>query len=640
MKVVHAWLQDYLGNGTPSVPEIERLLTFNAFEIEGIERVAEHDVIDVKMLPNRSSDCLCHRGIAREIASLTATPLAYDPLMEKAELPPTDKIAIEIADPLACRHFDLALVTGVTVGPSPLWLQERLTALGQRSINNIVDATNYVMLAVGQPIHAYDADKFEQGSDGKWHFGVRFAHEEEKITVLGGDEYELHPSVQLIVNATNDKPAGIAGIKGGAYAAIDANTKNIIIEAANFDPTITRKAAQLLRLQTDASKRFENNVSSEVVPYALHEVCKLIMDIAGGTNEGYAHMHPTIMANVPVKMRRVKAEALLGMSLENDTIERILFALGFSVSILEAGVWEVVAPFERTDITIEEDVIEEVGRIVGYDKIVAVVPTAVALTELNARHYYSEIIRDTLVGLGFSEIITSSFRKTDELQLQNALASDKSYLRSALTPNLEEALAKNVAFVDLVGARDTRIFEIGTVFKKQSGGGVVEHVALALGVRIKGSYSPKDDAALTAALTMLEQALDAPLTTEPKQGVAELNLTALIATLPAPSAYAPFLPAKPIAYRTFSFYPAVSRDIALFVNESTAVSDVAMLIDAHGGALRVRTTLFDTFTKDGRTSYAFRLVFQSPDRTLTDEEVNEEMERIYLAARGQGWEVR
>ncbi len=640
MKVLHAWLKDYMGNGTPSVVEIERLLTFNAFEIDGVERVGEHDVIDVKILPSRSSDCLSHRGIARELASLTATPLAFDPFSERPEMPPTDKLTISISDPASCRHFDLALVSGVSVGPSPKWLADRLVALGQRSINNIVDATNYVMLALGQPIHAYDADKFEKGEDGKWHFGVRFARAGESITVLGGDSYELHPSVQLIVNATNDVPAGIAGIKGGAYSAIDENTKNIIIEAANFEPTVTRKAAQRLRLSTDASKRFENNISDEVVPYALHEVVRLIIELAGGDCEGYAHEHPTKFENKPVTLRRLRAEALLGMSLEDATVTRILVALGFKVTPLEAGTWEVVAPFERTDISIEEDVIEEVGRIVGYDKIASVVPVAATLGEINTRHFYSEVVRDALTELGFSEVITSSFRKKDQLQLQNALAADKSCLRSALTPNLEEALVKNAPFMDLLGVRDIRIFEIGTVFTKTENG-VAEHVSLALGVRTKaGGPSPKDDAALTAALAVLETALKAPLATSPKQGIAEVNLSELLTKLPQPAAYAPFVPSKPVAYQAFSTYPAVSRDIALFVNPETKVNEVAMLINAHAGALRVRTTLFDTFTKDGRTSYAFRIVFQAPDRTLTDEVVNEEMEKIYFAARPQGWEVR
>ncbi len=629
-----------MGNGTPSVVEMERLLTFNAFEIDGIEKVGEHDVIDVKILPSRSSDCLCHRGIARELASLTATPLAFDPLTVKPEMPATEKVQITIADTAACRHFDVALVTGVTVGPSPQWLKERLEALGQRSINNIVDATNYVMFALGQPLHAYDADRFAQSADGVWKFGVRFAREGEQVTVLGGHTHDVDPTIQLVVNGSNDTPAGIAGVKGGAYAVVDGGTKNILIEAANFDPAITRKAAQKLRLQTDASKRFENGVASAIVPYALAETVKLVLELAQGTCEGYAHANSAHVANTPVRVRKAKAEAVLGTALDSDQVERIFSALGFAVKIVETGTWEVVAPFERTDISIEEDVIEEIGRIVGYDKIEAVLPTAQPLSELNARHYYSEVVRDTLAELGFSEVITSSFRKKDELQLANALASDKSCMRSALAPNIEETLAKNAPLTDLLGVTDTRVYEIGTVFSKVNGT-VAEHVALAIGVRSKVSgYSPKDDAIITTAITMLEEALHVPLSVTVKQGIAEVNLTELIATLPHPTSYQP-LPAAVVAtYRPFSMFPAIARDIALWVSESTEVADVAMLINAHAGALRVRTTLFDTFTKDGRTSFAFRVVFQAPDRTLTDELVNEEMERVYIAARSQGWEIR
>lgn len=639
MKVVHDWLKEYYGDNLPPAEAVADLLTFHAFEIEEVLKVGDDDVIDVDVLPNRSADCLCHRGIAREIATLTGTTLAHDPFAERPEMPETDALKITIENPEACRHFDLALVTGVTVKESPEWLKRRLEALGQRSINNVVDVTNYVMFGLGQPTHVYDAAKFKKDGD-VWHFGVRFGKNGQKVQTLGGSEYEIDNTIQLITNEADGAVAGIAGVKGGAYAELDSGTTDIIIEAGNFAPSITRKAAAKLRLQTDASKRFENGVSTNVVPYAIAEVVKLILDIAGGELKGYAHARPVEIQNQPVTVSLTHINALLGLQVTADEVESIFERVGFLTTRSEAGVWKVAAPFERTDINIAEDVIEEVGRIYGYDKVVSVVPETVPLTEYNQRHIYSEKIRDTLIGLGFSEVVTSSFRKKDEIQLQNALASDKSYMRSSLMKNIAETLDKNAPLTDLLGAQDTRVFEIGTVFTKGKTS-VTEHVSLCLGVRLRPSgYTGKEDKLLAEALEALSATLGVELKPVIEKGVAEINLSAVLESLPPVSQYAPVPPATDSTYSSYSTFPSISRDIALWVTESTSATDIETLLNEKAGDLRVRTTLFDEFTKDGRTSFAFRLVFQAPDRTLTDEEVNKIMDSVYEAAKAHNWEVR
>ncbi len=291
MLISFEWLKEYIGETDLTAQEIADLLGQHSFEIEGLKKVGDDDVIDVDILPNRAADCLCHRGIAREVAALTGKSLTHDPLTTKPNMPETDKIKITIENAEACRHFDLALITGVEVKESPEWLKKRLEAIDQRSINNVVDATNYVMFSLGQPLHAYDAARFEQ-KDGVWHYGVRFAKEGDKITVLTGEEVELDESIQVITNESSGALAGIAGVKGGDYAEVDENTTTIILEAGNFEPSITRKAAQKLRLQTDASKRFENGISTNVVPHALAEVVELILKIAGGELGGYAYKRP------------------------------------------------------------------------------------------------------------------------------------------------------------------------------------------------------------------------------------------------------------------------------------------------------------------------------------------------------------
>ncbi len=639
MKVSHDWLKEYLGDDTPPAEKIAELLTFHAFEIEEVLEVGADKVIDIKILPNRGADCLSHRGIAREVATLLGCSLTCDPLSLKPEMPETDKLKITIENPEACRHMDLALITGVAIKESPDWLKQRLETIGQRSINNVVDATNYVMYGLGQPTHAYDASQFKK--DGEvWHLGVQMAKNGSTIKTLGGVEHELDNSMQVIVNEADGSYAGVAGVKGGAYAELNTGTTDIIIEAGNFEPSLTRRSAQKLRLQTDASKRFENGVSTNIIPYAISEVVALILKIAGGTLEGYAHKRPVDIDNQSVPITLSHINALLGLALTDSDVEDIFGRLGFITTKSGDGSWKVTAPIERTDIIIPVDVIEEVGRVYGYDKVTSVPPTAVPLTEYNARHYYGERVRDVLLSQGFSEVITSSFRKKDDLQLQNALASDKSYLRSTLTKNITEVLDKNAGFTDLLGVNDTRVFELGTVFKKASGT-VAEHVSLALGVRLRPSgYTGKDDALLASVLAELESKLGVTLKATVDKGVAEINFSELLTELPAVTAYEPVLKLQDSTYKPFSPYPSVSRDIALWVTEGTTAAAVETVLNEQAGPLRVRTSLFDEFTKEGRTSFAFRLVFQSNEKTLTDEVVNVSMEAVYKAVKEKGWEVR
>ncbi len=639
MKVVHDWLKEYIGDEAPTATEIAELLTFHSFEIEEVVSVGEDDVIDVDVLPNRSADCLSHRGIAREISTLTGKSLVYDPLATKPEMSETNKLKITIENAEACRHFDLALITGVTVKESPEWLQRRLKAIGQRSINNVVDATNYVMFGLGQPTHVYDADKFLKDGD-VWHFGVRLAKGGETVTTLGGDEYQVDETIQVITNEADGSYVGLAGIKGGAHAELDGKTTNIILEAGNFAPSLTRKASQKLRLQTDASKRFENGVSTNIILYAIAELTRLILEIAGGELEGYAHARPVDINNQSVSVTLSHMNALLGLTLIEGEVEDIFERVGFVYTKTAEGAWEVTASFERTDITIAEDVIEEVGRIYGYDKVVSVVPEAVPVVEYNHRHYYSELVRDVLVANGFSEVITSSFRKKDQIQLLNALASDKSYMRSSLIKNITESLDKNAAFTDLLGAEDTRVFEIGTVFTKDEDT-VKEHMSLSFGVRLKPSgYSGKEDKVLQGIVTALQEALGVDINPALEKGVAEIDFSNIISSLPPVTGYDSVAVAEEISYKAFSSYPSMSRDIALWVTEGTTAEEVMQVLGEHSGELCVRTSLFDEFTKDGRTSLAFRLVFQAPDRTLTDEEVNAIMESIYKVAAGKDWDVR
>ncbi|HEX4798939.1 MAG TPA: phenylalanine--tRNA ligase subunit beta [Candidatus Paceibacterota bacterium] len=641
MKVSYLWLKEYVGETMPPVEELETLLTFHAFEIDGIEQVGDDAILDVKVLPDRGADCLSHRGIAREITSLIASTLTYDPFYTSTpEITSSERVRAHIADTEQCARISFALMTGVTIGESPAWLKQRLSAIGQRSINNVVDATNYVMYALGQPLHAYDAKKLTE-KNGTYALGVRMAREGECITTLSQETYTLNAQTQLIVDGHSDVPLSLAGVKGGAHAEVDATTTMIILEAGNFNPQTTRKTAQRFKLFTDAAKRFENGVSPEMVSPALCEVVALILEIAGGVCEGKCDTYPHPARQEKVLVKHARVESVLGIPVSVEVIEDILARIGCLFEIVEGG-WSVLPPRERIDICISEDIIAEIGRIYGYEHIPARIPTAKPITEYNARQEYSERVRHFLIEKGFSEVITSSFCEKDEVILLNALASDKGALRSSLRGNVADVLTRNMYHIDLLGIPYTAVFEIGTVFTKdETNHDVVEYTACALGVRTKVSgYTPHDDVILRTVIQELEAYLGTVLGGSMENGIYEYNFSELLTKVPAPTAYTAHPKREVVTFKPYSHYPHLRRDIALWASTDMSDVEVRSCIEAYAGDLLVRMDLFDTFTKDGKTSYAFRLVFQSSERTLTDDEIAETMRELEGALKERGCVIR
>jgi phenylalanyl-tRNA synthetase beta chain len=328
--------------------------------------------------------------------------------------------------------------------------------------------------------------------------------------------------------------------------------------------------------------------------------------------------------------------SLLGVALTLSDVEDILNRFGYSYEVVGESI-TVTPPFERDDLGIPEDLVEEIGRIYGLGHIVSVPPTVGAAAEINARHYYSEKIRETLMGLGFSEVYTSSFRNKDVVKLENALATDKGYLRSSLIQNLQEACTANVPHRDLLGLTAVKIFEIGTVFAEDS-----EEFRVGMAVQSGTSYKAKvDDVLLNEAIEALTSALGvSTLAVHKEAGVIEFSLEVLLPTLPTVTAYELATVPPKVSYKPFSLYPAVSRDIAMWVPDSVTAEVVSKILLAEAGPLCVRLTHVDTFSKEGKTSVAFRLVFQSNEKTLTDSEVQIHMDNLYKTVTNQGWEAR
>lgn len=635
MKISYNWLQTFFDTPLPPTVELESLLTFHSSEIEEVEVVGADTMIDVKVLPDKSAWLMSHRGVAKEISTIIGKPLTADPFLTIPQLSPMAQnieINLETTD---CDYYGSALITGVKMGPSPDWLVSRLKTIGQRSINNVVDATNYVMFELGQPLHAFDAEKIGI-VDGKHKIVVRGAKPDEKITTLTGEDFEMQAGQTLIVDGSNDSAIAIAGIKGGKQAAVDASTTSLLLEAAHFDRVKVRNTSKVIKLRTDASARYENGISVAIAPIALTAAVELITKIAEGSLVGYASVGSTDVSRATVSTTLTRIKSVLGVQISLSEVEDIIKRFGYLYNVSGEEI-TVTPPFERDDLVIAEDLIEDIGRIYGMDKIVAIAPTVQALPAFNNRHYYAEKIRGVLLAQGFSEIFTSSFRNVDEVKIKNALASDKSFLRSNLSHNIREAVIKNIPYRDLLGLTHIAVFEIGSVFNAST-----ESFNVAIGVQTGTSYKTKvDDVLLTSAKKAIETELGSTIEwTSGLEGVIEFSLDGVLDTLPKITAYDTVKKGEEKIYQAFSLYPSVSRDIALWVPEETSVEEVVNVLKDKASTLCVRLTHLDTFSKEGRTSLAFRLVFQSKEKTLDGSVVDELMKVVYDATAKASWEVR
>lgn len=632
MKTSRTWLQKYFDAELPNAESIADALTFHAVEIEEIEG----DMLDVKILPDRAAYMLSHRGVALEVAASLDLPLKEDPLRtETPEHSSTDRLLVEIENAALAPRYMAALIEGVKVGPSPDWLTAALESVGQRSINNIVDATNYVMLNIGQPLHAFDAKKLVE-KDGAYAITVRGALEGEKITTLTGDDYTVPEGTLLIVDRNADAAVGIAGVKGGKRAEIDSETTTIVIESANFDGTHIRRTSQALKLWTDASQRFQNKPSPALVAYGMRDVLTLIKEVAGGELIGVTDVYPAPEAQQPVTVSLTKINGLLGTAHSMSDVRSALDRLAFSYTETEDS-FTVLPAFERRDIVIPEDLVEEVGRILGYEKIQGVELPLQAVAADQRRYRGIECLKDFLIERGYSEVSTQSFAMEGDIELANPLQQDAPWLRASLLPNMEEALGRAAYMAPrLVGPdKEIKLFEIGNVFTKEG-----EYLVLTLGARaLVGKSSPdlvKDHVAtleqdLFGEPAKVRYSLDASMV---EVNLADINLEKL------GEEYAPTVLTLG-TYKPFSPYPFALRDVAVWTPEGTEESQVANSILSAAGDLLIRLDLFDTFTKEGRTSYAFRLVFESMERTLADTDLDPAMERITEALNAnEGYSVR
>ncbi|KKU81196.1 MAG: Phenylalanine-tRNA ligase beta subunit [Parcubacteria group bacterium GW2011_GWA1_47_8] len=626
----------------PSPEEVSALFMQHLCEVEGVEQRGGDTIFDLKIMPDRGHDLLAHRGIAREISVLSGMPMKSAEAKKKSAPRDITTLRVSVADMKLCPRYMGRVVENVKVGESPAWLRERLESVGGRSINNIVDITNYVMLELGQPMHVFDRGKLVREKDGAVEIVVRNAKQNETITTLDGKEIVLSP--ETLVIADSARPLAIAGIKGGKDVGVDETTTAIVLEAANFSAVNTRKTSARVGIRTDSSRRFEHDLSPMLAEEAMTLATELLLEMCPDAQMGkVVDVYPLPKERKEIIITTADINGILGSKLSDDEVEGVLKRLSFEYH-KDGEMFVVTPPAIRLDLVIVEDMVEEIGRVYGYDKIIDAPLPALAFNARPLKAYYSaNMIRDVLVAQGFSEVYTYSFQNTGEFAVVNPVAEDKGFLRKDLGTGIGQALVLNMRNAPLLGLDEIKIFEIGKVFP----GVMEEKLSCAIGVEFIKATKKKDALVRTAleeAQKVLSETLGVPVAGVFTGNIFEFDLGALLEKLPEINVREEFH-AVTARYQKPSAYPFVLRDIALWVPDGVTSDEVLAVISADAGNLLRTKRLFDVFTKEfpegKKTSYAFSLVFQSNDKTLSDDEVNGIMERITTALHAHTeWQVR
>jgi len=636
-------------------------------------------ILHFDLTPNLSH-CLSVINIAREIAAICDKEIKLPEVKLVETDESIDNIAeIEVDAPEFCPRYVARVVKGVEIKPSPQWLQHKLRCAGIRPINNIVDITNYVLLEMGQPLHAFD---FKYLTEGK--IIVRKAYQQEKIKTLDEVERELTEEMLLITDPT--KPVAIAGVMGGANSEVTAETTTILIESAYFNPTSIRRTSTTLGLRSEASIRFEKGINIETVVDAANRAAQLIQDLAGGRIlKGVIDNYSCPQERTVIELEMEKVDKVLGTNIDNKQIKNLLKGLNFKIINENQGSITVEVPPYRPDVTIAEDLIEEVARIYGYNNIPTTLPYgATSKGQKTDEQRLRDKIINTLAARGLNEIINFSFINKENfdkllfpaedvrrkaIPVLNPLSEEQGIMRTSLLPGMLEALRRNVNRRN----ENLGLFELGKIYLPQGFPAIkelpVEKWTLGLALRgnlasdwqekgktvdfyyLKGIVenlltklkinnvsfkscqdNPSYHPGRTASIFIENQLLGIPGELHPEVAenydltgrnyVAELDVELLLNIAGARA-----------VFKQLPKFPAVSRDLAVVVNEEIFAADILKTIKEQGGVLLVDTEIFDVYKgnqiPEGHKSIAFALTFQAKDRTLTDKEINEVYDKIY-----------
>ncbi|MCM3873607.1 MAG: phenylalanine--tRNA ligase subunit beta [Pyrinomonadaceae bacterium] len=673
MLISYNWLRELTGTSLTPM-ELRERLTMVGLAIDAVEEKDGDSVIDVEVPSNRP-DCLSHVGIAREVAVIESGEVrAPSSKPARAEGRATDLTSVEIRDAGLCPRYAARLVRGVKIGPSPAWLAKRLEEIGQRPINNVADITNYVLHELGQPLHAFDFAKL-----AGHRIVVRRAVAGEKLKTLDGVERTLDPNMLVIADA--DRAVALAGIMGGEDTEISTHTTDVLIESAYFNPDSVRQTARKLAMDTEASRRFERGADCENVLRAQNRCVELIFEIAGGVaTEDAIDVYPSPLPARTIEFRSARVESLTSLRVAETDMKRILNGLGIALQEESTAVWKCVPPTWRSDLEREEDLVEEIARHYGYDKIASELPPSNQSGEHQPKELKIRKLRRTLQALGFDEAISFSFieisydnqfelipefntqdPESGFVTLKNPIIENEVRMRPTLIPGLLNSLRHNLNH----GVRNVRLFETGRIFAKSdadelpkerealasiiTGGAMEESRAQAPReidfFDIKGSLEAAIAAMnrgplrfTSARVKHLREGQSAGISLADGTPigsigrladivadahklrqpvfVAELDLTRLLDAKELSAQYSP-LPR----------YPSVVRDLTILVDRQVTLDELLSTVDKQQvedcrGAQFVGTYEGANIPEDKR-AVTLRIEYRSDERTLRDEEVEQ-----------------
>lgn len=651
--------------------------------------------VENKSLTHRP-DLWGHYGMAREFAAFLGKKLK--PLVPKVTFPSKGQsVKVEIKNKEIAKRFLSTIITGVKIAPSPDWMQKQLEAVGLRPVNNIVDITNYVMLETGYPMHAFGR-RFVKNN----HFVIRYAATGEVVETIDHKKYKLTSEDALVTN--DGKALAIAGIMGGLNSEVKSNTTEIILEVGNWNPVMIRKTSQRHNLRTDAAQRFEKSLDPVVAELTMRRACELILQICPGSQIAgpMTDSYPKKTQEITVTLDVAKTSNKIGVQIPEKEMIKYLEALEFKVAKAGKGKLKITVPSFRAtkDVNIEDDLVEEVARMYGYEKITPVLPELpiklpMENRERTLKHKLKQIMS---FGLGFNEVSHYSFYGRPEIrkamlpenlhvQIENPLTEDQTHLRISLLPHILKSVALN-----LYNREEFKLYEVGRTYVRKGKGtrvkgtddeecfpleekfvcGVVvkKPVTLSLSKGDRGEIFYEGLGALQSFLEQfgvkarIEEALNPPPYAHPTKCAAvkvgdleiavvyevhpqvlrnfgieaavaafEINYTQLVANGQMEK-----------SYKSLPRFPGIEIDVSVLVNKKTTVREIQNLIKTASSGLVVNVSLIDIFENkslgEDKKSFTFRVLLQSPDRTLTDEEMKEVQEKIFENLRGAGFVIR
>ncbi|MDX1388370.1 MAG: phenylalanine--tRNA ligase subunit beta [Acidobacteriota bacterium] len=665
MLVSLSWLRELYDLNRP-VAEVAEVLTARGLTVDSVSETGDDTIFDIDVPANRP-DCLGHLGIARELRAALGGELAPPPSLPAGDgVPVTDAAEVFIDNPDECRRFTATLIRGVKIGPSPRHVVRRLESCGLRSVSNVVDVSNLVMLELGQPIHTYDLERVEQAT-----LRVRRASDGEPLTTLDGIDRRLDEDALAI--ADGGRAVGLAGVIGGANTEIHSGTSDVLIESANFIPPTVRSMARRLGIKTDASHRFERGVDPELPPVAQARALQLIQELGGGIPApGILDLYPGRKDPARVVLRTGRVGVLLGYQPDREEIEGALRALELAPEAVEDDSVEVTVPSWRYDLEEEPDIVEEVARHLGYDRIPSSLPRhGIPPVEPDRAQQLEEHARELLSHFGFEEAINYAMigenedaafvgkETPDAAALENPISTTNAWLRRSMIPGLIRSVDFNVRR----GARDVRLFEIGSVFLPRAGGfpdepqrvalawtgaprprhwsgstgeaefhhlaGLVDTLLASLGTREHALPEPADLAGLHPGRSASWTASSGDVVAwggELHPGLCrrlDLSVTVLVAEIDLAA-----LQRSTTAVRQHEALPRVpsaTRDLSLVIGAGTRYREVEDVLEGIESPAPASFEVVDRYTgdplPDDEASVTVRVMLQPLERSLTDPEI-------------------